>query len=296
MCRYLLLLVNVFLIFLSCTGISAETDEKKVLPKENMISGWKMFRLGEYNQALKFFQKAQETSEKKSPDYFQALFGMAKTYQLQSPTPDRNESTRIFRQIISESPDSDLAGWSMLALARQAHLPEGEESPNYESVGKAYQELIDKFPRHPAADEAFVYQQSTHLVSLDKKDASDALANIEKFLASHPQTHFAGTAWSLVAECNSIIGDSDKKLDALIKALGKMEIDPTNPVVENSSTYWKIATVAEFEAGDFDTARKYYMKLKKEYPSDARCYGAKLAIERMDKKEAELLNEIKAGR
>ncbi len=292
----LISLVKIFLVLLYCAGMDAWAGDMLSSPRENLATGWKMFRLGEYKQSLKFFHNAKESSKKGSTDYFQSLFGLAKTYQLQTPNPDRDESSKIFRQIISESPDSELAGWSMLALARQAHLPEGEALPEYESVRKAYQDLIDKFPRHPAADEAFVYQQSTYLVSLDKKDAAIALANIESFLASNPQTHFAGTAWSLAAECNSILGDSEKQLTALINAIEKTEIDPTNPVVENSSTYWKIATVAEFQAGDFDIARKYYMKLKKEYPSDARCYGAKLAIERMDKKEAELLNETKADR
>ena len=61
--------------------------------------------------------------------------------------------------------------------------------------------------------------------------------------------------------------------------------------MENSTDYWYIAVVAEFEVGDFETARKYYRLLMTEYPRDRRNFGAKTAIERMDALEEKLRKE-----
>jgi hypothetical protein len=61
--------------------------------------------------------------------------------------------------------------------------------------------------------------------------------------------------------------------------------------MENSTDYWSIAVVAEFEAGDFDTARKYYKLLMGEYPRDRRNFGALKAIERMNALEEKLRME-----
>jgi len=81
---------------------------------------------------------------------------------------------------------------------------------------------------------------------------------------------------------------------AVIEALERKEIDPTNPYSDNAWPYWDIATVAEFEVGDFETARKYYQMLIDGYPTDTRKYPAKQALKRMDKLEAEIQKELKA--
>ncbi len=64
------------------------------------------------------------------------------------------------------------------------------------------------------------------------------------------------------------------------------ELDPTNPRQENSYAYWSIATIAEFEVGDFETAREFYRRLMDEYPRDPRRFGAEQALERMAQQEA----------
>ncbi|HPY62737.1 MAG TPA: hypothetical protein PLJ22_06290, partial [Kiritimatiellia bacterium] len=55
--------------------------------------------------------------------------------------------------------------------------------------------------------------------------------------------------------------------------------------------YWNLATIAEFEVGDFDLARHYYNKLLEAYPTDIRVYGCKQALARMDALEAQIRAE-----
>jgi hypothetical protein len=85
------------------------------------------------------------------------------------------------------------------------------------------------------------------------------------------------------------------RLRAEENALKTYEIDPTNPSAELGWFYWTVATIAEFEVGDFDTARKYYRKLLAEYPHDQMVFGAKQALKRMDDLEAKLRAEIARG-
>ena len=77
-------------------------------------------------------------------------------------------------------------------------------------------------------------------------------------------------------------------IPAASASLEARELDPTNPYSDNAALYWEIATIAEFEAGDFAVARKYYKGLVDEYPQDQRRWGARLALERLDAVEAKL--------
>ena len=74
----------------------------------------------------------------------------------------------------------------------------------------------------------------------------------------------------------------------MIKALGAREVDPSNPIEDRSTAYWDIGYAAEFEAGNFAVARKYYKHLIDEYPQDVRVFGVRKALERMDAIEAAL--------
>jgi len=57
---------------------------------------------------------------------------------------------------------------------------------------------------------------------------------------------------------------------------------------------WLIAVYAEFDAGDFKTAREYYRRLIDEYPTDNKVYMAKMALERLDEVEAQIRRELLA--
>ena len=117
---------------------------------------------------------------------------------------------------------------------------------------------------------------------LFRSDAQKALDSLNSFISAHPASRLISSAWALVSECDLTLGRSDDRLAAEIKALDTQILDPTNPFMDRAGAYWKIATIAEFEAGNFTVARKYYGSLIKEYPTDQRKYGARLALARMD--------------
>lgn len=258
-------------------------------PKDLIVKGWNDFTLYEFDQAVAKFTEALETTN--IDDRLFALYGLATTWNLRRPGEDPKKAVELYDQIIREAPEHDLAAWSLLALARMKHLvPVGEE-PDYTEVRKAYQEVIRRFPNHLAGKEAFIYLNSVLISSLDPKDAKQAIASLEEYVKI-PSNTFVGPAYSLLAVAYTTLGNSEKRLESEILSLNNTEVDPSNPFTEFSWQYWNIATIAEFDVGDFDTARTYYKKLIAEYPTDIRVYSAKQALQRMDRLEEKLRAEL----
>lgn len=249
---------------------------------------WDYFRVGEFGQAALVFEGAAARAGTDGELRMQALYGLATTCALRSPGPEPEKAALLYEEIVSKSGDGDLAAWSMLGLARMMHaVPVGQE-PDYGEVRAAYQRVIDKFPSHPAAEQAFIHQQSTLVATLSEKDAAAALAALEGFVQARSGSRFASPAYSLISECHRTLGRPTERLAAEIRALETRILDPSNPYMDLAWPYWKIATIAEFEAGDFAVARKYYGKLIEEYPTDIRKYGARQALQRMSDTESRL--------
>lgn len=274
--------------FILCLAISFQcgcdfNKEKRQSAREALDAGWRQFNIGEYGNALKLFQQAAYSKD--SNISLQSRYAMGITWGLRQGGADKEKAAEIFESIITEFPKNDMAAWSLLALARQKQIVAPDKTPDYDDVRKAYQRLVDSFPSHPAAEEGFIYQQATYLVSLSKDDARTAIGNLKRFISEKNTSQFISPAWALIAKCHEILNEPEAQLDALKKSLDTQIVDPNDPFVDNSGLYWNIATLAEFGLGDFVTARDFYKRMMKEYPQDVRNFSARLALERMDKVE-----------
>lgn len=269
------------------------SKKQAVDPAKALASGWEFYRSGEFRQAAKYFESVRQSAGTNDPVHLMALYGLASVWNLRRPGEDTVKAEKLYQQVLDIAPEGDLAGWSLLAMARMKHLVPVGQDPDYPAVRQAYQRVIDRFPGHAAGEEAFLYQQATLVASLKEEDTRTALGNLEKFLQGHPASQFRSAIWSLVANCHQTLHQPSEQLDAAIKAFECRPIDATNPTTENTWAYWKIATLAEFEVGDFATARKFYKRFITEYPNDARTYGAKTALARMDALEKQLRAEAR---
>lgn len=279
---------------LGCRQVTA----RETLSVPDLLQGaWNDFRLGEYRRAVRRFESVLETEAPGSPRRLMALYGLATVWNLRLPLvdQDKNKAEKLYQQVIREAPQSDLAAWSMLALARMKHLvPPGRE-PDYDEVRRAYQKVVETYPGHMAADEAFIYLQSTYVATLEPEPTRQAVEALKRFIRERPDSGFVSAAWSLLAVSYNTLDMQEERLEAELRALETREVDPTNPYQERAWQYWNIATIAEFEVGDFETARKYYRKLIDEYPTDIRRYGCEQALKRMDRLEQELLARIRGA-
>lgn len=265
-----------------------------------LAEGWRQYSAGGFEGAIAAFKQATKASPPNSEQQLQALYGEATVWDLRRPGEDPARAAEMYRKVIAAGPQSDFAGWSLLALARMQELvPVGQE-PQREAARAGYQRVIDSYPAQLAAEEAFIYQQVDRLRSFDSADARTALPALEGWVAAHPQARFAAAAHQLLAECHRMLGQPDERVaeeiaalelrEATARALWKKKngnldhfVDPTT-----AGAVFKIARLAEFEAGDFALARQYYRRFLDENPTEKRSFMARQSLERMDRTGAEL--------
>lgn len=279
-------------------GGCAKAPEEASAGSDPLADGWSRFRYGEFDSAIRAFERARTGIPPDDPRALDALFGLATTWNLRTPVGDQDKplARSYYEDIVRRAPDSDLAAWSMLALARMQHLvPVGSE-PDFRAVRAAYQAVIDRFPEHLAGHEAFIYLQSSYVQTLEEGPTRRAESALTNFVARHPGSGFLSGAYQLLSTCYETLKMPEQQLAAELRALDTLEVDPSNPMQENSGVYWRIATIAEFEAGDFETARRFYRRLIKEYPQDIRVYAAEEALVRMDAVEADVRRTLFGGR
>ncbi|OQA29557.1 MAG: hypothetical protein BWY59_00220 [Verrucomicrobia bacterium ADurb.Bin345] len=254
-------------------------------------SAWNDYTLGEFDRAVEKFGALRAGAAAGDDTWCEATYGLATTWNLRRPGEDPAAARVLYEELIATAPAHDLTAWSRLALARMKHLVPVGEDPDYNEVRRAYREVMTMHPGHLAAQEAFLYLNSTLISSLEPAQTKQALEALERAVAD-PSYQFTGPAWSLIAVGSHTLGDMERRLYAEEMSLKTTEVDPTNPFTEYAWQYWNLATIAEFEVGDFDKARLYYRKLIEEYPQDIRVYAAKQALQRMDDLEMKIRAEM----
>jgi len=264
-------------------------------PAAAIDRGWELYRAGEYNQALVCFDSAARYAGPTNALQLAAWYGIASTWNLRRPDNDPARARAGYQRIIAQAPSNEYAAWSQLALARLQHIGHDPGSNGVDAaILRAYQDVRDAFPGHPAADEAFMYQQSCKIASLDTNAVQDAIHAIQCYLQQTPTTALASALYDLQSHGLYLCGDYTRQLAMEIAACQTRELDPANPYVDSSMQYWHIATTAEFLTGDFATARQYYQRFIAAYPNDQRCFGARQALQRMAAVEAGLRRELAA--
>lgn len=265
-------------------------------PEKRIATGWERFAQGDFTLALADFESALNALPDPSPARLQALFGLATAWNLRRPGENPELASRLYRDVIAAAPADDLAAWSLLALARMPLLAPraAVAKPDPAMLDKAYQEVVDRFPFHEAGEQAFLLQQAARLETSRPELARSTLDALDAFLETHPESHFKGGAWRLIGHACQLLKQPERQLEAVLQEWKHTEIDPLNPGQELALTYWQIATLAEFEVGDFDVAREYYGKLIDAYPRDQRVFLAKQELKRMNELESRLLAETGA--
>jgi tetratricopeptide (TPR) repeat protein len=270
---------------LALSGCAKKVAETR--PSDAVAQAWQDYKLGEFDRAAAAFERVAEATAATDGLHAQALYGAACVWHLRRPGEDAQKAEKLFKRVIEAAPGHDLAAWSRLALARMKHLVPVGEDPDMQAVRAAYGDVIARHPEHLAAREAFLYLQSTLVATLEEAPTRQAVQALEEFVRG-PRPEFVAPAWSLLAVAYTTLGRQEERLRAEIRALETTEVDPGNPFTEFAWAYWNIATIAEFEVGDFDLARRYYGRLLAEYPRDIRVFGARQALGRMDALEAKL--------
>lgn len=255
-------------------------------PAQHLAAGWSWYCQGDFSLAEKEFGAALILVPTNCPLRQQVFHALATTWDLRRPGEDPARAEQCYREAIALAPTNDLSAWCWLALARLKSQPQGGEPAFLKMRVEAYQQVIDRFPFHLAGEEAFLHQQSALLEKPDPGAARRVLTALGQFIADHPQSPWRSQAWRLVGHCCDVLGLREDRLAAALQEWKTQEVDPHNPLSDLSSTYWSIATIAEFDVGDFAGARECYRRLITEYPTDQKVFLARQELKRMDEVEA----------
>jgi tetratricopeptide (TPR) repeat protein len=278
----------------ACAGCLVERVDN---PAERLKAGWERFAQGDHSLALAEFDTVFKSLPPDSPLRAETLYGLATTWNMRRPQENPALAAQYYKMAIETAPGSDWDAWSRLALVRMPLLAPGAavHPPDPAVMRQAYQEVIDRFPVHEAGEQAFLFQQAILLETADPGQARVALSALEGFLQTHPKSPYVSAVWRLIGHACSLLDQPERVLEAVMQEWKTTEIDPLNPGQELAGLYWRVGTLAEFETGDFATARFYYRKMIEDYPTDMRVILAKQELTRMDELEARLRAEAGPG-
>jgi tetratricopeptide (TPR) repeat protein len=278
--------------FSGCTPSSMDVN-----PSALLETGWTQYRMGEYRQAIEAFETVRRNAPPTEPHHRMALYGLATTWNLRLPSGDQDKQTarELYARVVELAPEDDLAAWSLLGMARMLHLVPVGQDPDYAAVRQAYATAYAQHPDHYAGQEAFIYNQAVLVQTWEAAEVERAAADLRGFVERHPDSALLSAAYEVLASAYEVLRQPSERLDALVAGLDALIVTPDNPTQENSWRYWRIATLAEFEVGNFEIARRFYNRMLTEYPQDIRRYGAQSALLRMDALEAKLRSAPMAG-
>lgn len=264
------------------------------IPADDALEqGWVFFRLGDFTDAERLFGVARNHAGEASEQYYEALYALGVNAALRRPGEDRGLAAELFEQVVEGAGKSELGAWAALALARLVHLTPVGVEPDMDAVRRAYRRVMTEYAGMVPSEEATIYYYATYMASMQPDEIREAVRALREFTASHPESGFLSAAYALQAFGYDLLGMQSEQMAALLLAFEMREVDSENPFYDNSWRYWNLAASAEFVAGDFDLARKFYRLLIEEYPQDVRTYSSRRALERMERVEAGLLEEIR---
>jgi tetratricopeptide (TPR) repeat protein len=258
------------------------------VPEDTLEQGWFYFQLLEYDLAAAGFMRTLAEDPPDADRLLQAHYGLGAVWSLRRPGENLQRARTHLEKVVELAPESDWAAWSLLEMARGRHLSVMGEPGLTDTARLGYQRVIDAFPGHLAGGEAFIYLMALDLMDPDEDRARDTLGRLQAFVDAQPGSPFVSRVWNLAARAHTILGQPEAALDAELHSLAARELHP-EVFAELSHDYWRIATIAEFDCGDFGTARIFYRRFMDEYPRDQRTFGCRLALERMDRIEREIL-------
>ena len=114
--------IGVILLFQAC-GPQRTTSS----PEEEIREGWRLYRLSEFNSAVKIFQSVQASQPKGSEFRLHALYGEASCWNHRRDGRDIAKAVAGYQAVIEEAPENPLAAWCALDMVGTRHLASADQ-------------------------------------------------------------------------------------------------------------------------------------------------------------------------
>jgi hypothetical protein len=166
--------MGVMLLFQACDPRRATSS-----PEEEIREGWRLYRLSEFNSAVKIFQSVRLPSPGQpiSPD---ALYGEASCWNHRRDGRDIAKAVTGYQAVVEE------ARKILCCLVRSGHRAHaasgGGSRIDYESLIRDYAEVYQRYPQSPAGEEAFLYAAVFHFRQPIRNRPASAWRKVNEFL------------------------------------------------------------------------------------------------------------------
>lgn len=287
-------LASLFAVMTGCTvAVKLSPSEADRFCRE----GWNTFSRGLFTAAEKNFRTVTLGAPGTSGETIaSAYYGLGMIYNFGDKI-DRAQA-RHFYEKAADTKTTDSAAWALLALARLKEVVPMGQTPDYDGARKGYRDLTARFPKHPAAEEAFLHLMTTYLITYRVDDVKVALTEIEQYLAANPDTPYKerlydilSTAYNnismtLGAELSPAERSAFRKKGLVVNAerLALLKGFSNIPVANDiASTLWNLGFNAAYAVGDLAKARMYLTELVNTYPYDYRAPLAHIELKRFER-------------
>lgn len=271
--------------WISVTGCGDR--ETGASPTETLHEAWADFQLREFDSAWKGFVSVQKATPAADPRHTEAIYGEASCWNLRREDRNPVQARRLYQKIVAENPENVFAPWAALDWVRSFHLFAGVAAPDEVFLINEYAKVEREFPGTPAAAEAFLFRSNLRVLKAQvPEELARVAADLIAFAEANPQSPYLQQVYVELQRVHRLLGEPDKRLAAAFRVLELTEEDPINPHFDVSYNYWTIAQIAQFDVGDFTTARAYYKKFLNDYPNDQRVFTIHHLLEEMDRIEA----------
>jgi tetratricopeptide (TPR) repeat protein len=250
-----------------------------------LTEGWNQLDLVNYPACGAAFEKAL-ASKPTAAQQAEALFGLGHLWQYRQPQ-DEVKAREYYTRVSEEFRDTPSGPLALLALARQADMPQYEKDRKREQARELYRKVIARYPGHFASEEAVHRLATTYLEELgDPASLDEGVRLLGEHLAKHPDSFLAPVMhlqlggvcydrkeyrkavehWTTADELDAKAG-KDRAMDRSMQA----------------GLYFRIAKVAEKQLQDYPLAIKWYERIVNEIKRDNKFYVSMLSAERCRK-------------
>ena len=273
------------LVLAALSGCGKRSEET---PAKSLEQGWSFFQLRDFTLATEKFQSAQRTTTQSDPLHVEAIYGEGSCWNLRREGRDPARAREKFKQVQQIAPHSPFAPWAALDTVRTYHLFTGDHVVDEKQLIAQYAEVVAKYPGTPAAVEAFLYESDLQFLSDDTPvKLRETERTLLKFVENHSGNPYLTQVYGSLGRIYQQLKEPEKQLKMALLSLNAAEADPTNPKFNFSGNYWSIAQLAQFQLGDFVTARNFYKRFIQEFPYDQRVFTAQRMLQQMDRIDRE---------
>jgi tetratricopeptide (TPR) repeat protein len=255
------------------------------------VAGEKL-AIHDFGNAEKDFRSALEAWPEEAPGRERALYGLALCLWHRTPgTPALNREAReLLARVARDFPGSEVAPLAQRSLARllEVHDFPGDVM-DLAAARAAYQDVIRRWPDHPAAAQAGLHLAGAYLREVtDPAAVAEGLRLLRAWIEAHPGHDLAPVAWEYLGSASDLVAhDSAAALEAYRAADALGFVVPSRASV----TRWRMAQLAE-ECGRNEVAVDCYRKVIQLTPRGGRAHDAQKALRRLARQNPGLAVDI----